>query len=75
MHAADEVTRMTLRLPTDLAENLRALVFLTHQSANSVIVEAVINYMETVGRDRMVAASTSDTVKRFGAILDKLGDS
>ncbi len=75
MHAADETTRMTLRLPPEVADTLRAYVFVTRQSANSVMVEALTQFLETTGRDRMVAASTSDTAMRFGAILDKLGNS
>lgn len=75
LRAADETTRMTLRLPADLADTLRAYVFLTRKSANTTIIDALTQYLETTGRDQMVAASTSDTAMRFGAILEKLGDS
>lgn len=74
-HAADDVVRTTVRLPADVAETLRTYVYLTHDSANSAMVQAIRDFLSTTGRDRMVQASTRDTVTRFGAVLDKLGDS
>jgi len=72
---ADDVTRMTLRLPNDLADTLRTYVFLTHESANSVIVSALEQFLATTGRDRMVESSTRDTINRYGVVLDKLAQS
>ncbi len=72
-HAADDQTRMTLRLPADLADTLRTFVFLTRDSANSVIVTALERYLATEGRDRMVEASTRETISRYGEVLEKLG--
>ena len=74
-HSVDDTTRLTTRLPNDLHEALRTYVFLTKESANSVIIDAVRTFLETTGRERMVEASKIDTIKRYSAALDKLADS
>ena len=74
-HAQDGQTRITTRLPEDLHEALRTYVFLTRESANSVITTAVRTFLETTGRERMLAASREDTLKLYSTALDKLADS
>ena len=66
--------QIPLRLPEDDYTALRSLAYFTEQSMNAIVCTAVHEYLQTIGRRDLIAASTGQAQTAYRALLDKLGD-
>lgn len=55
---------MTYRPPDDLAEELRTVAFLTRRSANEILTEALLDWMQAKGRQAAQTAKDERKAKR-----------
>jgi len=64
----------TLRMPEEVAEQLRLLATVTGVPEQEHLRRAMRGYLETAGRDAEVTALTDRARERLRAVLDELGD-
>lgn len=76
MHAIDqgrvETQAMTIRLPLDVYEALRAYAHVTHTSQNELVVRALAEFLATTGRQEEFDMLLEQTRDRYRGALDKL---
>jgi hypothetical protein len=66
--------QQTIRVPTEVGDQLRLLATLTGTDEEEHLRRAVLVYLETSGRESEVAAFTGRARERLRAVLDRLGD-
>ena len=66
--------QQTIRVPTEVGDQLRLLATLTGTDEEEHLRRAVHVYLETAGRESEVAAFTGRARERLRAVLDRLGD-
>lgn len=54
------VVSTQVRLPSELHEQLRTLAFFQHRSLNTLMVEALVRYLEQYKRDARLAEGSQD---------------
>jgi predicted DNA-binding protein len=64
----------TLRIPEEVAEQLRMLTTVTGVPEQEHLRRAMRGYLETAGRHAEVTALTGRAQERLRAVLDELGD-
>ncbi|HJR96285.1 MAG TPA: CopG family transcriptional regulator [Actinomycetota bacterium] len=64
----------TLRIPEEVAEQLRMLTTVTGVPEQEHLRRAMRGYLETAGRHAEVTALTGRARERLRAVLDELGD-
>jgi hypothetical protein len=64
-------TRLSMRLPKDLALLLKNYAFVTGTSGNDVIQRALTDYLQT-HRDEMIEAAFGNVLEEHKAALDRL---
>lgn len=69
-----QVKEFTLRLPVELADELRNYAFVTSQPVNEVIKRALFDYLTDTGRHDAVTAAFQRVVADHAIALDKLRD-
>lgn len=65
---------VTLRMPRDVYEGLRALSFATDTSINEFVLRAVGNYMTEEGHSELVDAAATRVREQYRVALDKLAN-
>jgi hypothetical protein len=65
---------ITVRIPADLHEELRAYGFFTHRSINDVVVQLIRDFLAGPGRKEIAAGMTDRAKAMYGSALDKLAD-
>lgn len=65
---------MTVRLPAELADALKNYAFVTNTSANDVIKQAVIDYLQAHARTEMVRIAFDKVLEQHSVAFDKLKD-
>lgn len=65
---------VTLRMPRDVYEGLRALSFATETSINELVLRGVGNYMSQEGHRELVEAAATRVREQYRVALDKLAD-
>ena len=65
---------VTVRLPRDVYDGLRALSFATDTSINELVLRAVGNYMSQEGHRELVDAAATRVREQYRVALDKLAD-
>ncbi|MGH2699582.1 MAG: DNA-binding protein [Actinomycetota bacterium] len=65
---------VTLRMPRDVYEGLRALSFATGTSINELVLRAVANHMAQEGHRELVEAAATRVREQYRVALDKLAD-
>lgn len=65
---------VTLRMPRDVYEGLRALSFATETSINELVLRGVRNYMSQEGHRELVEAAATRVREQYRVALDKLAD-
>lgn len=64
---------LTIRLPTELHEQLRAYKFFTDQpSINGVVVELIRGFLSGPGHEEIARGMTARAKSTYGEALDKL---
>jgi predicted DNA-binding protein len=66
--------QQTIRVPTEVGDQLRLLATLTGTDEEEHLRRAVHVYLETSGRESEIAAFTGRARERLRAVLDRLGD-
>ncbi len=75
--AATEVTDrnvLTVRLPAELHEELRAYKFFTNRPINEVVVQLIRDFLSGPGREEIARGMTARTKTMYGEALDKLAE-
>lgn len=65
---------MTVRLPAELADALKNYAFVTNTSANDVIKQALIDYLQAHARTEMVRTAFDKVLEQHSVAFDKLKD-
>ena len=71
----NEREAMTLRIPSDLADELGLYRALTGVPANTLVVRLLTQFFAGAGRQEIVAAMTERARERYGMALDELDES
>ena len=65
---------LTVRLPAELHEQLRAYKFFTHEPINELVVRLIAEYLAGPGREEIEKGMTERAKEMYGIALDKLAD-
>lgn len=65
---------MTVRLPLSLANIVKHYAFITDRSQNSIVKDALVEYLQTHGRDEMVRAAFEKVLEQHHDALERLKD-
>lgn len=65
---------VTVRMPRDVYEGLRALSFATETSINELVLRAVGNHMAQEGHRELVEAAAARVQEQYRVALDRLAD-
>lgn len=65
---------VTVRMPRDVYEGLRALSFATDTSINELVFRAVGSYMSQEGHRELVEAAATRVREEYRVALDKLAE-
>jgi len=74
---AAEVTQrnvLTVRLPTELHEELRAYKLFAGRPINDVVVDLIREFLAGPGRDEIARGMTERAKSMYGETLDKLAE-
>ncbi|KWX00183.1 hypothetical protein TH66_14915 [Carbonactinospora thermoautotrophica] len=74
MARISERQALTLRLPPELHEQLRAYAFLTKRSINETLTRVIADWLAGPGKAEMVEAATKQGQEAHRVALDKLRD-
>jgi hypothetical protein len=69
-----EMAQLNVRVPREVHDALRILVAATGQTANEVVLRALMNYMATEGHRAAVRAFADRAMDQYAVALDKLKD-
>lgn len=72
--SSKDTQMVTVRMPRDVYEGLRALSFATETSINELVLRGVGNYMSQEGHRELVDAAAARVRERYRVALDKLAD-
>ena len=65
---------LTIRLPSDLHEQLRAYKFFAGRSINDLAVDLIREFLEGPGREEISRGMTERAKEMYGEALDKLAE-
>ena len=69
-----EVEALTLRLPSDMYQAVKAVAFATDRTVTDVIRDSVTSYLSDEGRRQEFQALLDASRSRYRLALDKLAD-
>lgn len=65
---------LTVRLPAELHDDLRAYKLFAGESINDLVVRLISEFLAGPGREQIARGMTERARLRYGAALDKLAD-
>jgi len=65
---------LTVRLPAELHEELRAYKLYANRPINDVVVELIRDFLDGPGREEIARGMTERAKSMYGVALDKLED-
>jgi len=69
-----ETQVVTVRMPRDVYEGLRALSFANHTSINELVLRALGNHMASAGHRELVEAAATRVSEQYRVALAKLAE-
>jgi hypothetical protein len=74
IEARKDTQVVTVRMPREVYEGLRALSFAAETSINELILRGLGNYMSKEGHRELIEAAATRVQEQYRVALDKLAD-